>query len=276
MPVPYPSFDAVTITSVANPRVKALRKLKERKYREQLGQHLVEGVRAIADGLDAEARLACLLFDADARATEPALAALLARAAGLGTDLLPTTREVLGGFSARANPHHAVAVFEQRWTALDTLSPRASEVWIALESPRDPGNLGTIIRSCEAAGGAGVILIDDACDPYSPEAMRASTGALFGVRLVRSRRDEFIAWAAREPLELIGTGLARSEDYRSPAYAGPTVLLMGTERDGLSEELGLACDRIVRIPMRGRTDSLNLSVASALMLFEATNRKAGA
>lgn len=260
------------IASPANSRVKAMRKLRERKYREQSGTHLVEGVRAIIEGLDGKAPLETLLYDEAAVPSTPALSALLKRAEPLGAACVPATGDVLATFSGRSNPHQAIAVFNQRWHALDSIKATPQSVWIALEAPRDPGNLGTIIRTCEAAGANGVILIGDACDPYSPEAMRASTGALFGITLARASLPEFLDWASHG-WELVGTGLDRSEDYRAPAYSRPTLIAMGTERDGLSTTLQAACQRIVRIPMRGNTDSLNLSIASGLMLFEVTNRK---
>ncbi|MGJ8522693.1 putative TrmH family tRNA/rRNA methyltransferase [Carnimonas sp. R-84981] len=261
------------ISSLANGKVKNMRKLRERKYRDRTQTHLVEGVRAIEEGLAGHAHLIQLLYDHTLAAQQDDLAALVATAQRCNAELLPTTREVLGGFSSRDNPHAAIAVFAQRWQTLDTLALSEQSVWIALESPRDPGNLGTIIRSCEASGASGVILIDHACDPYSPEAMRASTGALFGVTLAKTGLAEFINWHARSGATLVGTGLERSADYRAPSYAGPIIIAMGTERDGITRQLHDACQQIVRIPMRGNTDSLNLSVASALMLFEVTNRK---
>ncbi|WP_025733137.1 TrmH family RNA methyltransferase [Carnimonas nigrificans] len=264
---------AEIISSLANGKVKNMRKLRERKYRDRTQSHLVEGVRAIEEGLAGQAHLVQLLYDHAQATQQSELAALVKTARSHHAELLPTTREVLGGFSSRDNPHAAIAVFAQRWQPLNTLTLDEKSVWITLESPRDPGNLGTIIRSCEAAGASGVILIDHACDPYSPEAMRASTGALFGVSLARASLDEFIEWQTNSGATLVGTGLERSTDYRAPDYTGPIIIAMGTERDGITPRLHAACGQIVRIPMRGNTDSLNLSIASALMLFEVTNRK---
>lgn len=264
------------ITSASNPRIKAIRKLRDRKYREQSASHLVEGVRAIEEGLDNAALVTTLIFNESALRESKELQHLLQRISEIKPqpELLAVTTEVLSSFSSRSNPHLAIAVFDQRWMSLEEIKEEPNHAWIALEAPRDPGNVGTIIRTAEAAGARGVILLDQSCDPYSPEAMRASTGALFGISLVKSTRDTFIAWAKQSAFELVGTGLARSQDYRELPYTAPTIIVMGTEKDGITDTLENACDFMAKIPMRGKTDSLNLSIASGLMLFEVMNRKA--
>jgi len=264
------------ITSASNPRIKTIRKLKDRKYREQTASHLVEGIRAIEEGLDNAAPVTTLIFNESALPESKELQHLLHRIQTMTPppELLPTTTEVLSSFSSRSNPHLAIAVCDQRWLALEEIKSEPNHAWIALEAPRDPGNVGTIIRTAEAAGARGVILLDQSCDPYSPEAMRASTGALFGISLVKSTRDAFIAWAKQSAFELVGTGLTRSQDYRDLPYSAPTIVVMGTEKDGITATLEDACDFMAKIPMRGKTDSLNLSIASGLMLFEVMNKKA--
>lgn len=265
-----------TITSAANPRIKAMRKLYTKKYRNAEQAFLVEGVRAIADGCRGGHQLKALAFDADARASDDALNQLLIDATALDhVELIPTTGHVLGQVSGRDNPHHAIAVFHQQWQVLEGIKPDAADVWIVLDSPRDPGNLGTIIRTCDAAGARGVILLNESCDPFSPEALRATTGALFDVVLVKSTTAPFVEWAHQHAISMIGTTLEHARDYRDVDYeTSACALLMGTEQSGLSAELLKACDQRVKIPMRGGTDSLNLAVASGLMLYEATNRKA--
>lgn len=265
-----------TITSAANPRIKAMRKLYTKKYRNAEQAFLVEGVRAIADGCRGGHALRTLAFDVDARAADDTLNQLLINTTALNqVELIPTTAQVLGQISGRDNPHHAIAIFHQQWQPLESLVPSSSDVWIALDSPRDPGNLGTVIRTCDAAGARGVILLNDSCDPFSPEALRATTGALFDVMLVKSTTALFVDWAKTHGVSLIGTTLERASDYRDACYKDSAcALLMGTEQSGLSETLLEACDQRVKIPMRGGTDSLNLAVASGLMLYEATNHKA--
>ena len=144
----------------------------------------------------------------------------------------------------------------------------AESVWVALEAVRDPGNLGTIIRVADAVGASGVMLVGSCADPYSREAVRATMGSVFNVPLVHLPAREFVAWARNWRGEIVGTHLRARHDFRGLRYRVPTLLLMGSEGPGLSPELGAVCSRMVRIPMAGRLDSLNLAVATALVLYE--------
>ena len=139
---------------------------------------------------------------------------------------------------------------------------------MALEGIRDPGNLGTIIRTVDAVGAGGVVLVGNCCDPYSREAVRATMGSIFNVPLVRMSQERFLAWVAGWPGDIVGTHLSGREDFRAAPYRAPTLLVMGSEGPGLSPALAAACTRLVKIPMAGRLDSLNLAVATALMLYE--------
>jgi TrmH family RNA methyltransferase len=141
-------------------------------------------------------------------------------------------------------------------------------VWIGLEAVRDPGNLGTIVRTADAAGAGGIVLIGACVDPYSHEAVRATMGSIFNVPLVRASAQDGLAWAQRWRGDIVGAHLAATDDFRSVTYRQPTLLLMGSEGPGLSPELSAACTQRVRIPMAGRIDSLNLAVATALVLYE--------
>jgi TrmH family RNA methyltransferase len=140
--------------------------------------------------------------------------------------------------------------------------------WVALVEPADPGNLGTILRTADAVGVAGVIVLGDATDPYDPAALRASMGAIFAVQLARASFDEFAAWKRACGVFLVGTSDQAPVDYQEVAYPQPLVLLMGSERQGLGPEQQALCDLMVRLPMRGRSDSLNLAVATGVMLYE--------
>jgi TrmH family RNA methyltransferase len=133
---------------------------------------------------------------------------------------------------------------------------------------RDPGNLGTILRTVDAVGAAGVILIGNCCDPTSREAIRATMGSIFAVPLVRASREQFLAWRAGWPGEVVGTHLEAKEDFRKAAYTAPVLLIMGSEGPGLSESLTRSCTKLVKIPMAGKLDSLNLAVATALTLYQ--------
>ena len=170
----------------------------------------------------------------------------------------------------RDNPQTVIAVFPQVFGDLDALEPDAATCWVALQAVRDPGNLGTIVRTADAAGCGGVILVGDCCDPYSVEAVRATMGSIFAVPLYQATVAAFIAWRARWTGAVVGTLLSATTDYRQADYRRPTLILMGNEQAGLPPELAAICDVAVKIPMRGRADSLNLSVATGIMIYAAT------
>lgn len=134
---------------------------------------------------------------------------------------------------------------------------------------RDPGNLGTIIRTVDAVGAKGVILVGDTTDPFSLETVRATMGSIFNVPMARATLEGFLAWRKGFPGKVAGTHLKGAVDYRSVDFAGKAVLLlMGNEQQGLPDDLAESCDVLLRIPQAGRADSLNLAVATGVMLFE--------
>ena len=135
---------------------------------------------------------------------------------------------------------------------------------------RDPGNLGTIVRTADAAGCGAVILVGECCDPYSVEAVRATMGSIFATPIARASVAEFLAWRETWPGSVVGTLLTADVDHRSAAYVAPSLIVMGNEQQGLTPAMAAACDVNVKIPMRGRADSLNLSVATGIMIYAAT------
>jgi TrmH family RNA methyltransferase len=140
---------------------------------------------------------------------------------------------------------------------------------VALDRVRDPGNLGTIIRTIDAAGAKGVILVGDCTDPFSLETVRATMGSIFSVPVAKASVEAFLGWRRGFPGLVAGTHLKGAVDYRSVDFTGrPALLLMGNEQQGLPDDLAAACDRLLRIPQAGRADSLNLAVATGVMLFE--------
>jgi TrmH family RNA methyltransferase len=153
---------------------------------------------------------------------------------------------------------------------LKDIRPHGGETWVALDRVRDPGNLGTIIRTADAAGASGVILVGETTDPFSLETVRATMGSVFAVAVAKATPEEFIAWKRSSGVSVVATHLAGSVDYRTIDYKRkPVVLLMGNEQSGLPDALAKEADALARIPQQGRADSLNLAVASAVMLFEA-------
>jgi RNA methyltransferase, TrmH family len=180
---------------------------------------------------------------------------------------------VLGKLASKDNPQTMLGVFKQKFArAPEPKSVSADASWLALEEVRDPGNLGTIIRTCDAVGMAGVILIGNCCDPYSLEAIRATMGSVFAVPLVKMERDTFLDLAKAWKGEVIATHLDATDDFRSVRYKGPELVVMGSEGPGLSSELVNAATRRVKIPMSGNLDSLNLAIATALTLYQIRGR----
>ena len=262
------------VTSPANPAVKRIRSLQQRKYRDLTGQFMAEGLRVVTEACDLGVPLRLLAYAAE-EADHPVVARLRAACRAAGGEGLAVTRPILEKLSRKDNPQSVVGVFDQAWAALDALDPTGDFCWVALEGIRDPGNLGTILRTADGVGAAGVILLGATCDPYSLEAVRGSMGAVFSRRIARAEPAGFVAWCRRHGVHLVGSAPHGSVDYRAVAYRAPLVLLMGNEQSGLPEPLQRACDALVRLPMRGTADSLNLSVATAVLLYEALGRRAG-
>ena len=166
-----------------------------------------------------------------------------------------------------------LGVYSDLRTSLDALDRDAAPIWLVAQALRDPGNLGTMLRTGDAVGAGGLILIDDCADPFSVEAVRASMGALFTQRIAAARWDDFLSWLRAGPGELVGTSLNTDQDYQAPRYAAPTFILTGNEAQGLPPDYEAACDRLVKIPMLGKADSLNAAVATAVMAYEVLNQR---
>lgn len=261
------------ITSPANPAVKAIRALRQRKEREATGRCFVEGIRLVAEA----ARAGALerLVVAPALLTSAFARDLVAEQAGAGVATLEVSAEVFATLSQKDGPQGLAAVARQRWVELARAALGPPPGWVALVEPADPGNLGTIMRTADAVGAAGVIIVGPGADPYDPAALRASMGAAFALGLARASWGELLAWRAAAGAAMVGTSDQAPADFQSVAYPQPLVLLMGSERQGLAPEQLAACDQVVSIPMRGRGDSLNLAVATGVMLYELLRQSRG-
>lgn len=256
------------VTSLQNPTVKAVRALEMRKVRRETGLFVAEGASVLMTARDHGWQPNTLLYQPEAAEGE-IHRQLVNWARQAGAEILEVSEAVLAKVASKENPQSMLAVFRQAWHPPPEARDVASDaVWVALEEIRDPGNLGTIIRTADAVGAAGIVLVGTSCDPYAREAVRASMGSIFAVPLVRTDRDGFLTRRQSWPGEVVGTHLAASEDFRAVSYRGPTLLVMGSEGPGLSDALRAACDRLVKIPMAGKLDSLNLAVATALTLYQ--------
>ena len=257
-----------SITSLQNDRVKAIRALEMRKERKETGLFVAEGTSILVTARDNGFVPQTLVYRAGSAASGIAQG-LVAWASGAGVECLEVSEAVLGKLASKDNPQSMLAVFPQRWVEPPPAATVARDaVWVALEEVRDPGNLGTIIRTADAVGAAGIMLIGSTCDPYSHECVRATMGSVFAVPLARMTREAFLEWANKFRGDVVGTHLDAEEDFRKAKYRAPTLLLMGSEGPGLSDPLTAACTRLVKIPMAGQLDSLNLAVATALVLYQ--------
>ena len=256
------------ITSLTNPIVKDIRALALKKFRDQQNAFMAEGLKLVIDALDLGWTIKALVF-AKSQQGNASVGKVAARAVAAGALVLEVTEKVLGAITRRDNPQMVIGVFEPRWKQLKDIRPAANELWLALDRVRDPGNLGTIMRTADAVGASGVILVGETTDPFSLETVRATMGSVFAIPVAKTTVEGFLAWRKTTTARLVGTHLKGSVDYRTVDYTnGATILLMGNEQQGLPPELADACDALIRIPQAGRADSLNLAVATGVALYE--------
>lgn len=257
----------VQATSASNATLKRLRSLREKKYRRAENLFLAEGLRICTEALEAGWVPAVLLF-ASGRGDHPLVRRLAQATLSAGGTVVETSAELLAGVTAKDNPQAVAAAYAPRPLLLADLHPGPRT--LVAERLRDPGNLGTLLRACDATATTALVLLDECADPTSVEAVRASMGAFFTVPCVHATTAELLAWKARHGATITGAALdRRAVDYRTAGYAPPQLLLVGNEAQGLPEALKAACDSLVVIPMRGRADSLNLAMAGTLLLYEA-------
>lgn len=255
------------ISSHSNQKIKDIRALRQRKERTRTGLAFIEGIRIVADAIRHPGVVETLAV-APELLTSAFARELVQEQRQAGTPCLEVTADVFRGLSSKDGPQGLGAVIRQRWESLDQVRLSDDFCWVALDAIQDPGNLGTILRTCDAVSCTGVILLGQSTDPYDPEALRASMGAIFSQRLVRASFDAFAAWKWRHNHHVIGTSGAAAAEYAEVTYQFPLVLLMGSERQGLSPEQQAICDTLVSIPMVGQSDSLNLAIATGVTLYE--------
>ncbi|KRB21744.1 RNA methyltransferase [Mesorhizobium sp. Root695] len=256
------------VTSLANPLVKDIKALAQKKFRDQQNAFMAEGLKLVIDALDLGWQIRTLVF-AKAGRGNAAVEKVAARTVAAGGMVLEVSEKVLVAITRRDNPQMVVGVFSQKFLALKDVRADNGDVWVALDRVRDPGNLGTVIRTVDAVGAKGVILVGDTTDPFSVETVRATMGSIFAVPVAKATTEAFLAWRGGFSGLVAGTHLKGAVDYRSVDFSrGPVLLMMGNEQQGLPESLAASCDRLLRIPQAGRADSLNLAVATGIMLFE--------
>jgi len=255
------------VTAFSNTTVKRLRALRDKKARRAEGLFLAEGLRIVAEARDSGMLPEIIAF-APEGARHPLAMEIIAATEAAGGEAIETSADILSKMSGKDNPQMLLGAYRQPETALHGLDRSAAPLWIVAQALRDPGNIGTILRTGDAVGAGGLILVDDCADPYSVEAVRASMGAIFTQAVASARWDEFVTWLRSGPGQLVGTSLKASADYLEAEYRRPCFLLIGNEQQGLPEAFEAECDLLVKIPMAGRADSLNAAVAAAVMAFQ--------
>lgn len=256
------------VTSASNPIIKTIKGLQLKKNRDADKLFLAEGLKLVIDAIDSGWEISTLIYGKNV-AEQPQLQRIALQARNGGTDILEVSDKILQKITRRDNPQMVLGVFRQKWTAVKKVVSTNNDFWIGLDRVRDPGNLGTIIRTADCVGAKGVMLIGDTTDPWSFEAVRATMGSVFNVKIARCSYAEFTSWRKNWDGLIVGTHLAGAVDYRSIDYQDRSVLaLMGNEQQGLPPELVELCTHKVIIPMNGKADSLNLAIATGVMAFE--------
>ena len=255
------------ITGFSNPKVKYLRSLREKKHRKREGVFLAEGLRLLTDAREC-GHVPQMLVMAAGRDPHPLVHALEADVAAAGGEVIVTAPDILSKITGKDNPQSVAGVFAEFNTSLTALDRSAANIWLVAQALRDPGNLGTMLRTGDAVGAGGLILIDDCADPFSVEAVRASMGAVFTQTIARANWNEFLPWLRGGEGQLVAASLRDAVPYRGAPYADPCFVMVGNESQGLPETYEMACDLRVTMPMKGRADSLNAAVAAAVLAYE--------
>jgi RNA methyltransferase, TrmH family len=259
------------ITAFSNPLVKQVRGLRDKKNRRRECLFIAEGLRILTEAREA-GHLPEILFFAGGQPPHPLLRTLIEETEARGGEAIETNADILHKLSGKDNPQTVLGVYRAFDTSLARIDRSRADLWIVTQALRDPGNLGTILRTGDAVGAGGLILVDDCVDPFSVEAVRATMGALFTQAIAQASWDEFLTWLRSAPGELIGTSLDAAQDYQQPRYRKPAFLLVGNEAQGLPAAYESECDTLVKIPMLGKADSLNAAVATAVMAYEVINQ----
>jgi RNA methyltransferase, TrmH family len=248
--------------------VKELRQLRSRDERERTGTFYIEGVHIVAQAVRLGATIERCVVAPDLL-TSGYGKELAGQLRAADVPITELSAAAFGSISFKENLQGLGAVVRPRAETLEDVRMLPAEMWVALHGVGNPGNLGAILRTCDAVGCTGLIMLGDTTDPFHPAAVRASMGALFAQRLARASWEEFVDWKQRHGHPVVGTSGGADLEYRAVDYPLPFVLLMGSERLGLSPAQQAACDLLVRIPMIGAGDSLNLGVATSIVLYEA-------
>jgi TrmH family RNA methyltransferase len=255
------------ITSRQNPKIKQIRGLSQRKQRDAQKLFVVEGIRHVGEAIESGAEVEYLMVAPDQLSSDYAQS-LVEKAQDKGIEVISTTPDIFSSLAEKEHPQGLLAVVRQNLTPLDSLSPANFPWGAAVVAPQDPGNLGTILRTLDAVGASGLLVLEGGVDVFHPGAVRASMGALFTKAVVKASFGEFSAWAQGHGYKIYGSSAHADTPYNQVTYESPAILLLGSEREGLTPEQAGVCDQLLQIPMAGSATSLNLSIAAGVLLYE--------
>jgi len=269
-------MSSMQITSAQNPRFKVLRSLRLRKYRQREGRFLIEGIRIVEEALTAGAPVDTLVYAPDLLVSH--------RAQALLDRLDPARHLILSGdlfraLSQRDDPQGIAATVRIQTPTLSDIPLLDDLLVIVVYQLRDPGNLGTIIRTADAAGATGVVVVEPSVDLYDPQAVRATMGSLFALPIVRLADGAVLPrWvddlrSAGLPLQVVASSARAAQLHYEADYRRPLVLLVGSERHGLPQPVRDNADLQVRLPMTGRATSLNVAAATAALVYEIVRQR---
>lgn len=268
-----------TISSRNNPKIKEVRILRNEKIRRQSGLCLVEGIWHFIEAVEAwrqkgYVKLINVFYSPELLKSDLAQKIIL-ELIDEGVPCYSVTRDVFQIIAEKEHPQGVLAVVRPRNWTLEMVNQQEHSWLVGLVEPQDPGNIGSIIRTIDAVGANGLLLIDGGAEAYHPEAIRASMGAVFWMPVVKTTFQDMINWAALNEYRIYGTSAHGTKDINDVTrYQLPAILLMGSERQGLSLPQRAACHELIRLPMVGRVSSLNLAVAAGVMLYDMLAKQA--
>jgi TrmH family RNA methyltransferase len=254
------------LTSSSNPVIKLARSLRTKKDRTETGLFLVEGIHHVGEAAQAGWSIQSILYAPDLLTSDFAIN-LINKLDGDKVKIQPVSSEIMNSLAEKDNPSGLLALVQQRDFGQGAKPTREFSSMVALVTPQDPGNVGSILRTMDATGVDGLFLLDGGVDIYHPSVIRASMGAFFWKHIAITTFDEFVRWAGNTGIKLVGTSSRAPTSYRDVKIEKPWALVFGSEQKGLSSGQQAACDLMVSMPMRGRASSLNLSVAAGILLY---------
>jgi TrmH family RNA methyltransferase len=256
------------LTSFSNPLIKRIKRLQRKKHRQQEGVFYAEGLRVVLAAVAAGAPIETIVYSSELLTSRRAWRMLTEQQAA-GTACVEIAAKLFQSISSRDNPVGLGAIIAEQWTPLEELAARPDDIFVALVNVSDPGNLGTVLRTADAAGAGGVILAGQSVDPYHPTAVKASMGSLFHVPMaLASDVEMLLSWASSRGISSLATSAGAKRSYKEAEYRFPLLLLLGSEGEGLPAAAIDAADQAVAIPMGGSASSLNLAVAAGILLYE--------